>query len=455
MTAQDGEVLRAVKVVDHGSSAARFDLVVVSEGYTRTEIDAGVFTTDVDDLVDAIFAAAPFDEPELQSAINVWRIDVASTQSGADDPPEVRRRPDPNKPEIVDCRDGTGTTARTYFDATFCGDGRLRRLLTVNTATVLQVVDERVPEWDVAMVIVNTTVRGGSGGAAVPVLSKSTDMHEVALHELGHAAFGLADEYEYRVGCATDGSALDPPGQQDRYPVATAGEPVEPNVTTVTDRTKLKWRHLIASATDVPTTRNADCTKCDTQVNPVAAGTVGLFEGARYFHCDAFRPLFECRMRRSDRPFCPVCQERIRDTLRFFAPRRKSPVDFTVITSVRNHFGDEAGSLPGVFVGASKDFTFDCPGVDPGKDAVLTFQALSVDSERNVFRLNDKVVFGDLPKTTSTAGAWSAQTLLITPGTLRPRGNVLHVEARATSGSASGNIDDFVIDNIVLFYKTS
>lgn len=454
MTTQDGQVVRAVKVIDRGDSAARFDLVVLSEGYTRTEIDSGVFATDVDGLVAAVFAAEPFDEPEIQQAINVWRIDVASTESGADDPPEVRRRPDPTKPEIVDCENGADTTSDTYFDATFCGDGKLRRLLTVNSATVLEVVEDRVPLWDVAMVVVNTTVRGGSGGGGIPVLSKSSDMHEVALHELGHAAFGLADEYEYRVGCAFDGTALDPPGQQDRYPVAN-GEPMEPNVTIETDRDKVKWRHLIATATDVPTTRNADCAKCDTQVSPVPAGTVGLFDGARYFHCDVYRPVFDCRMRSSNQPFCPVCQERIRETLRFYVPRRKSPVDFTVITSVRNHFGDESASLPGVFVGASKEFTFDCPGIDPNKDAVLTLQALSVDSEKNVFRLNDRVIFGDLPKTTSTAGGWSAQNLLVTPGTLRPRGNVLHVEARTTSGSTSGNIDDFVIDNIVLFYKTS
>lgn len=451
MTTQDGQVVRTVKVVDHGAADARFDLVILSEGYTRTQLDAGVFATDVDDLVRAIFAAEPFDDPALQQAINVWRIDVASTETGADDPAEMR--PDPDRPQIVNCEDGAGTSSRTFFDATFCGDGKLRRLLTVNTTTVLQVVEERVPEWDVAMVVVNTALRGGSGGGGIPVLSRA-DMRDVALHELGHAAFGLADEYEFRAGCAADGTALDPDGTQDRYP-ASAGEPVEPNVTIETDRSRLTWRHLIDAGTTVPTTRNADCTKCDTQASPVPAATVGLFEGARYFHCDAFRPVFDCRMRHSDQPFCPVCSQRIRETLRPYAPGRKSPMDFTVITSVRNAFGNEPGSLPGVFVGASKDFTFDCPGIDPGKDAVLTFQALSVDSEKNVFRMNERVIFGDLPKTTSTAGAWSAQSLLITPGTLRPRGNVLHVEARTTTGSASGNIDDFAIDNVVLFYKTS
>jgi hypothetical protein len=54
MTTQDGEVLGVTKVVDHGDPAARFDLVVVSEGYTRADLDNGVFANDVDDLVQAL-----------------------------------------------------------------------------------------------------------------------------------------------------------------------------------------------------------------------------------------------------------------------------------------------------------------------------------------------------------------------------------------------------------------
>jgi hypothetical protein len=65
----------------------------------------------------------------------------------------------------------------------------------------------------------------------------------------------------------------------------------------------------------VPTTRNADCTQCDPQDSPVPAGTVGLFEGANRYHCDSFRPEFDCKMRNLGIPFCAVCQERIRTVL--------------------------------------------------------------------------------------------------------------------------------------------
>jgi hypothetical protein len=128
-------------------------------------------------------------------------------------------------------------------------------------------------------------------------------------------------------------------------------------------------------------------------------------------------------------------------------------MDYTVIIKASVHFGNEASSLPGFFVGKSDDFEFDCPGVDPSQEAVLTFQARQVDSAKNVFRINDNVVYGGLPGTAPEG--WSAQTLLVNPGTLKARNNVLHIESRTRDGQPSGDIDDFVIDNLVLFYKTS
>ena len=84
-------------------------------------------------------------------------------------------------------------------------------------------------------------------------------------------------------------------------------------MTRETVRQSLKWRDFVDSGTAIPTTQNADCASCDPQGNPVSADTVGLFEGAHYFHCGAFRPQFDCLMRNLDQPFCAVCQQRIRE----------------------------------------------------------------------------------------------------------------------------------------------
>ncbi len=75
------------------------------------------------------------------------------------------------------------------------------------------------------MVIVNSPLYGGSGGA-VATFSTHSAAVEIALHEMGHTAFGFADEYEYYAGCWT--------GETGRN-VYPGGEPFEPNVTANAD----------------------------------------------------------------------------------------------------------------------------------------------------------------------------------------------------------------------------
>jgi hypothetical protein len=134
---------------------------------------------------------------------------------------------------------------------------------------------------------------------------------EIGIHEMGHTAFGLADEYEYYEECGVDTN-------RDVHPGV---EPAEPNVTIDNARATIKWRDLIDPATPMPTTMNADCTMCDPQASPVAAGTAGAFEGANYYHCGCYRPEFDCKMRALGFPFCAVCRRRIRATLAPFLPR--------------------------------------------------------------------------------------------------------------------------------------
>jgi hypothetical protein len=417
MSASDGRVVGTTKIVDHGPAAARWNVVVLSEGYREAELSQ--FAGDARRFADTLLATAPFDEYE--SAINVFRVDVASTDSGADDPAACG---------------GTGATPATFFDATYCGFG-IDRLLVVDTETVMETASDAVPEWHVLVVIVNATKYGGSGAAGVAVYSLAADAEKIAIHELGHSGFGLADEY-----CEAGGN-------RDRY---EGDEPVEPNITADPDRATLKWGAHVLAGTPLPTTTNPNCSTCDPRPSPVPASVVGAFEGAGRFRCGLWRPRFTCAMNDLRDPFCPVCREHISETLDPFLPDR-SPMNYSVIVNQRNHFGDEEDFLPGVFAGRRKDFRFDCPGVDPGQHSVLMFQALHVNSEKNVFTVNGQTLFG-LPTTTEDKKAWAAQVLLVGPNTLRGSGNVLHVEARTNSGSPSGDVDDFVIDNVVLMYKT-
>ena len=189
----------------------------------------------------------------------------------------------------------------------------------------MQVASERVPEWDMILVLVNGPVYGGSGGA-VATSSTHPSASEIVIHEIGHTAFGLADEYEYYAGCGSGEVGHD---------VYTGPEPFEQNVTINTDRNTNKWRHLILPTTPMPTTSNANCSQCDSQPSPVPQGTVGTFEGAQYFHCGKFRPEFNCKMRALGPPFCAVCKEIIRNTFSpFLIPI--SQIKLTVTTGNRD-----------------------------------------------------------------------------------------------------------------------
>jgi IgA Peptidase M64 len=295
MGVADGTVHGTTLIVNHGPPSERWNLVIVSDGYQVGEL--GTFANDAQDVVDALFAAPPFNDPggilvpSIQSAVNVHRVDVSSTDSGADDP--------------AGCG-GSGATAATYFDASFCNGG-IRRLLLVNNTTVLHVVNAQVPQWHAILCLVNSSVYGGGGGT-VATSSKAAGALEIALHELGHSAFGLADEYEYWAGCGVD-------TDRNNHPPA---EPSEPNVTVTL--APLKWSSLVLPGTAIPTTNNANCAVCDPQANPVGATTVGAFEGAHYYHCDAWRPQYDCKMRALGHDWCAVCRQKIRQVLGPFRP---------------------------------------------------------------------------------------------------------------------------------------
>ncbi len=432
MGISDGTVIGTTKVLDNGPATARWNLVLMGDGYRQQEL--GKFASETQNFVDALLDTRPFGD--LEAAINVYRTDVASDDSGADDP--------------AGCDGGTGATAATYFDAQFCNGG-VRRSIFFNDLLVPEVADNQVPQWHVALLMINSSISGGTSPMpGLAAFSLPTDGLLNGVHELGHAGFGLADEYPTRAGCDSGETG------HDNYPgTFPSNEPMQPNVTTNTNQASLKWRDLVLAATDVPTTDNLDCSQCDTQLSPVPAGTVGAFEGAFTYHCGVYRPEFNCRMRESDQPFCAVCQRRIRETLEpFLPPLRRSPMNYTVIANVRQHFGNEPSYLPGAFVGQQKDFYFDCPSIDRSEVSVLMFQSLHVTHPNNVFQINGQVVSGALPTNVDDTEAWAGQVLLVNSNVLRPERNVLHVESLTDSGSSSGDIDDFVIDNVVLFYKT-
>jgi hypothetical protein len=133
--------------------------------------------------------------------------------------------------------------------------------------------------------------------------------------------------------------------------------------------------------------------------------------------------------------------------------------DFTTVMAQRQHFGNEQGSFNNVepkvmFAGPTKDFAFNCPNVNSGETAFLMFQSRDVDHQRNIFRVNGVDIFGGLPASPSK-DTWNGNILLIASRHhLKAANNVLDVESRNGSGGGGSDIDDFIIDNVVIVYKT-
>lgn len=303
MGTSDGKVIGAVKIVDNGDPADRFNLVLVAEGYTQSELSK--FDSDAHHFVSGLFGTVPFNKHTC--AFNVWRLDVASDESGADDP-------------AGGSCGGTGAMPRTYFDARFCSGG-IPRALVCNDTLVINTVAAHVPQFHSAQVIVNSAKYGGTGGtvgvsstATVNGSGQPVDWREILIHEMGHSIFGLADEYFYYAGCDSGETG------QDHY---FGGEPSPVNVTK-SPTAAGKWDDLI-NTTTLPTWSNPNCNQCPPE--PGAPGgpadntiVVGTFEGARYYHCGLYRPQADCKMRKLHEPFCSVCRRVIDEFLEPFDP---------------------------------------------------------------------------------------------------------------------------------------
>lgn len=240
-------------ILNNGSTASKMDFVFIGEGYTAAEM--GKWQNDAQQIIDA-FKADPLLAANL-SKINIHRIDIASNQSGVD---EIDK----------------GIYRDTAMDGQFACYNTARLLcVDANKATAIAAQVLPADGYEQIVVIANSTRYGGSGGA-VAAVSMDPSSKEVALHEIGHSAFGLADEYDY-------GSCN------------TSVEPTAKNVSRVGTRSNSKWGDLIGANTPVPT-----------QVGTVSNGTVGAFLGGNYCTSGMYRPTENSRMRTLGYPWHAV-----------------------------------------------------------------------------------------------------------------------------------------------------
>ena len=132
--------------------------------------------------------------------------------------------------------------------------------------------------------------------------------------------------------------------------------------------------------------------------------------------------------------------------------------DFTIVLDSPQHFGNTEGrfkkDVPDAeFVGQLKTYTFGTPRADGGK-GLLMFEALGVNSRHNVLMVNGKDVSGGLRRVVEHE--WQGHVTVVPEGAFRPDGdNELLVESRTLQGESEGNLDDFVVTNVVAMFKTA
>lgn len=249
-------------IIGSGAKKRMFNVLVLPEGYREEEM--AQFHDDVRHMVEGFSQTSVY--AENLELFNVWSQDVKSAESGISEP---------------------GASAKdTAFNVAFGDNQRAPRRCIMpaaswnGTSVANMRRFGRAVNADVIVLLANVAEHGGcarksEGFLVISSLRTGAGPGYVLAHELGHALFGLADEYG---GTST---------------TCQRG----PNLGSRLDA--LPWSDLIASDTPLPTTDAPE-------------GTVGAFIGGGICDTGRYRPESTCTMRQSGASFCAVCAREMR-----------------------------------------------------------------------------------------------------------------------------------------------
>jgi hypothetical protein len=289
-----------------GDPAAKVDLLILGDGYTRDE--EAKYEKDARRLVEMLFSTSPF--KEHRSDFNVWGLCPPAAESGISRP-------------------STGVHRRNPVGSTYDAFGSERYVLTFDNRAFREIA--QFAPYEFVEILVNGNTYGGGGifNLYSTVAADSVWSPYVFVHEFGHHFSGLADEYY------TSDVAYEASGERV--------EPWEPNATAMKDPSALKWKDLVSPGTPLPTPwkkvefearsheiqakrkaiRAANRPEAEMDALFRAereeetkllgtdrhSGKVGAFEGADYEAKGYYRPQEDCIMfTRDDVGFCAVCR---------------------------------------------------------------------------------------------------------------------------------------------------
>ena len=313
-----------IAIEQHGAPPDKVDLLLLGDGYTAAECTAK-FRADAERMTAALFRVQPF--ARRRQDFNVWGLCPPAAESGVSRPSTGVHRASP---------------AGTTYDAF----GSERYLLTFENRALREIAAQA--PYEALAILANNDTYGGGGifGLYSTVAVNSSWADYLFVHEFGHHFAALADEYY------TSPVAYAPP--------TTIVEPWEPNVTALLDKDQLKWRHLAATSTAVPTPwpkeafeayqrdvqarrkqiradrrpeSEMDALFREEQAHVMKLfgrerhrSAVGAFQGANYDAQAYYRPQLDCIMFTRDQvPFCRVCESALEQVIDSIAPNTARP----------------------------------------------------------------------------------------------------------------------------------
>jgi hypothetical protein len=311
-------------IEQRGAPADKVDLLLLGDGYTAAECTTK-FRADAERMTAALFRAQPF--ARRRTDFNVWGLCPPATESGVSRP-------------------STGVQRVTPLGTTYDALRSERYLLTFDNRALREVASQA--PYEALAILANSDTYGGGGifGLYATVAVNSAWSEYVFVHEFGHHFAALADEYYTSPVAYTAPQAVI--------------EPWEPNVTALLDQDQLKWRHLVAASTPVPTPwakTEFEAYQVDVQARrkqiraqrrPESAmddlfreekarvsrlfardpnrTVVGAFRGANYDSQAYYRPQLDCIMfTRDDVPFCRVCESALEQVIDSIVPGAARP----------------------------------------------------------------------------------------------------------------------------------
>ncbi|HKN56827.1 MAG TPA: M64 family metallopeptidase [Amycolatopsis sp.] len=251
-----------------GPPSARFNLVVLGDGYTVGEQQK--FFADVEKHVNTMWSLEPF--KSYRSYFNVYAVSIVSPESG------------------VDCDPSLSSPRRdTPLNMGFwggCAAGSVQRLLTVDDAAAQRYAN-LVPGTSSAnrqiLALGNSSTYGGAGGTYATASGGNALSALISPHELGHSLGGLDDEYDYLQRSVPGGPY-------------TGGEPSSLHHTLLTERQMrdqhAKWWRWLGEPSE-------------------SGGTIGRYEGGLYHTTGVWRPSRHSMMKTLGYAFDQVSRERM------------------------------------------------------------------------------------------------------------------------------------------------